>query len=905
MPRFVRRTWAGHGARASSERAGTGRLRRPVLAARRRVTAAQADLVAEGQNGILEMIASGAPLPETLDSLLRLIESSMPEVLGSILLLDADGKRLRHAAAPSLPPAFCRSIDGEPIGPSAGSCGTAAFRRDRVIVEDIENDPLWTDYRQLAAVHGLRACWSTPILNDRREVLGTFAMYFRTPGRPSERHLQVIRLTTHTAAIAITKQNGERERESLVGVLGERVKELTLLHGAARLLQRGRSLDDGLLSELVTLIPPAWKYPEVCEARIACGGLEARTPRWRKSPWTQSARIATGDGRSGILEVAYLEERPDATEGPFLAEERALLRSLADMASGYLERARVAAALQDSEAMFRSIFEKAAIGMTLVDMQGRIVKCNPELARLLGYEGSELAGVRFADITYPEDREANERLYRALAAGGRDHFRLEKRYLRKDGTIMWGELNVSLVPGESGAPRFTIGMVEDITARKEAEDRVRHLAYYEPVTGLPNRALLRDRLGRAMADARACKRPLALLLANLNNFREINDTLGHHNGDDLLRQVAASLRAVGGEPDTVACLGGDEYALLLTGVSGSSDVEAVVARLTAALRRPLSIAGIPVNVEASLGIALYPDHGDTPESLWQHADVALRAAKKTEQNHLFYHAEIDHYDPRRLALLGQLREAIERNELVLHYQPTIDLDTGVTVAVEALVRWQHPAHGLIYPDSFVPLAERTHLINPLTAWVLVNALDQGQAWRGAGLRLGLSANLSARNLHDPGLCAGILALARRSHFPLEHLTVEITESAIMADPALARNVLAQLHEAGIGLSVDDFGIGQSSLAYLRDLPISRMKIDRSFVMDFSSPRNAAIVRSAIELGHNLGLPVTAEGVEDERTMVTLRGMGCDVGQGNYFAKPMPVDRLTAWLRESPWKCVSS
>jgi diguanylate cyclase (GGDEF)-like protein/PAS domain S-box-containing protein len=535
-------------------------------------------------------------------------------------------------------------------------------------------------------------------------------------------------------------------------------------------------------------------------------------------------------------------------------------------------------------------------------MQGRIVRCNPELARLLGYAVTELTGLRFTDITHPEDREANEKLYRAVAAGGRDHFQLDKRYLRKDGTTMWGRLNVSLVPGESGSPRFTIGMVEDVSARKEAEDRVRHLAYYEPVTGLPNRASLRDALRRFMDDARARKRPLALLLANLNSFREINDTLGHHNGDDLLRQVAASLRAMGGEADMVACLGGDEYALLLTRISGSPDVEAVVERITAALRRPLGIAGIPVNVEASLGIALFPDHGDTPDLLWQHADVALRAAKAREQDRLFYQPEIDHYDPRRLALLGQLREAIERDQLVLHYQPKIDLRAGVTVAVEALVRWQHPAHGLIYPDSFVALAERTHLINPLTTWVLVSALGQGQAWRSAGLKLDLSANLSARNLHDPGLCAAILELAQRSRFPLEHLTVEITESAIMADPAHARNVLAQLHHAGIGLAMDDFGIGQSSLAYLRDLPISRLKIDRSFVTGFANPRNAAIVRSAIGLGHNLGLPVTAEGVEDERTMLALRDMGCDLGQGYYFAKPMPADLLADWLGESPWKC---
>jgi diguanylate cyclase (GGDEF)-like protein len=387
---------------------------------------------------------------------------------------------------------------------------------------------------------------------------------------------------------------------------------------------------------------------------------------------------------------------------------------------------------------------------------------------------------------------------------------------------------------------------------------------------------------------------------NLHNFRDINDTLGHANGDVLLRQVAASLRDALRESDLVACLGGDEYAILLARLGSRDDIDLVLAKIADSLARPFEVAGVPVNVEASLGIALFPEHGDNPDLLWQHADVALRAARERHVSHLFYGQGIDHYDPQKLALLGELSGAMASNQLALYYQPNIDLGTGIAIAAEALLRWPHPVHGMIPPDRFVPMTERTHLIHALTTWVLTSALRQGEAWRRTGMPLQISVNLSAHNLHNPALAREILDLARSSRFPLECLTLEITESAIMADPALARAVLTELHDAGIQLSIDDFGIGQSSLAYLKDLPISRMKIDKSFVIGFEEPRNAAIVRSAIELAHNLGLKVTAEGVENERSWRELQKLGCDLAQGYYFATPMPVDQFTAWLRESQW-----
>jgi diguanylate cyclase (GGDEF)-like protein/PAS domain S-box-containing protein len=434
----------------------------------------------------------------------------------------------------------------------------------------------------------------------------------------------------------------------------------------------------------------------------------------------------------------------------------------------------------------------------------------------------------------------------------------------------------------------------------ESEEKVTFLAYHDPMTGLGNRASMRRRLAEAIGLADARGDSFALMLMNINNFREINETLGHSNGDALLGDIAKRLSGAMWKSDMVACLGGDEFAILIPRLSRKGDIDLVLAKVEEVLHKPFLAAGLPINVEASIGIALYPDHGNSPDLLWQRADVALRSTKDRRVNHCYYDAGIDHYDAERLALMGEFRGAIDRNELVLHWQPSVDVATQRTIGAEALLRWQHPEHGLIYPDRFLPYVERTGLIHPLTAWVLANAMSQGHAWHENGFRLNLSVKISVRNLQNPNLATEILGMARSAPFPPERLTVEITESAIMEDPLRSRALLVELHTAGIRISMDDFGIGQSSLKYLKDLPISQMKVDKSFLIGYQEPHNRTIVRSAIALGHELEMTITAEGVEDEATFLALRELGCDVVQGYYFCKPLPPDAFIAWLRGSQW-----
>jgi diguanylate cyclase (GGDEF)-like protein len=422
-----------------------------------------------------------------------------------------------------------------------------------------------------------------------------------------------------------------------------------------------------------------------------------------------------------------------------------------------------------------------------------------------------------------------------------------------------------------------------------------HQALHDALTGLPNRELFADRLGQALRAADRELHPAALLLLDLDRFKDVNDTLGHHHGDQLLCEVGTRLQGALRQVDTVARLGGDEFAVLVPGATAEG-AAAVAEKVRTALQAPLTIDGVMLDLDASIGIAVYPDHGNDITELLQHADVAMYAAKQTHAGFMVYDPTVDQHSPRRLALLGGLRRALERDELLLHYQPKADLHTGRILGAEALVRWQHPDHGLLGPDEFIPLAERTGLIHPLTRWVLDAALRQAADWHRAGHHLSIAVNVSTRCLLDPGFPDEVAERLGAWQVPAGSLVLEVTESAVMADPARALDVLGRLHAMGVRLALDDFGTGYSSMAYLKALPVDELKVDRSFVGEMvTSPSDTMIVRSTIDLGHNLGLRVVAEGVETQDAWQTLEALGCDTAQGYYLGRPMPAADLEHWL----------
>jgi diguanylate cyclase (GGDEF)-like protein len=508
---------------------------------------------------------------------------------------------------------------------------------------------------------------------------------------------------------------------------------------------------------------------------------------------------------------------------------------------------------------------------------------------------SELAGARLGELV---GRPADEVLptFGNLDLAARAAAVLDSGSAADVDDIAWGagtpderHYSMHLFPLDDEAVGVSL---DDVTGPSLAAEALRRQATHDALTGLPNRVLLNDRLEVALAEARRTQGQVALLVKDLDQFKESNDALGHHHGDRLLQSLSRRLEDVLRDADTIARLGGDEFAILLTTNASRAAAVTVARRVSTALEQSFEVDDLTLQTNASIGIALYPDHALDPESLAKRADVAMYMAKRSAKPYAVYAAEHDRSSVRRITLLGELRRAIEMAELRVHHQPVFDLVTGRIVGTEALVRWQHPTHGLMPPAEFIDLAEVSGMIQQLTRWVTEQAVGEAASWPTGGEQLGVAVNLSVRNLYDPDLVRWFQRLLRDTAFAPDRLTLEITENEVMDDPMLAVDVLAQFHQLGVHTSIDDFGTGHSSLAYLKHLPIDELKIDRSFVGGMqSSESDATIVRSIIELGHNLGLTVVAEGVEDAATLELLERFGCDRAQGFHLAMPMASEDL--------------
>ena len=464
-----------------------------------------------------------------------------------------------------------------------------------------------------------------------------------------------------------------------------------------------------------------------------------------------------------------------------------------------------------------------------------------------------------------------------------------------------GAWNAGLTPLTAASAVFAVLLLFLVTRSfRNYERELETSALTDDLTGLPNRLLLFERAGPALVAARRDGRQTAMLLLDLDRFKEINDTLGHHFGDLLLQQMGPRIMSELRSTDMVARLGGDEFAVLMPAITGVADTLAAAERIRVAIGRPIQIEELSFELEVSIGVAVAPEHADTVNHLLQRADVAMYLAKQTRSGVALYDSGLDDHNPRKLALLSEFREAINQGQLILHYQSKDYLPSGDLCGVEALVRWDHPERGLVYPDEFIGLVENTALIHPLTTFVLDLALAQARTWLDSGREISVAVNISARSLLDLELPAAVMTVLRHHGVPPRLLTLEITESAIMGNPGRAREILLMLSDMGVQLAIDDFGTGYSSLAYLKTLPVHELKIDRSFVLNMvDNPNDAIIVRSVVDLGHNLGLRVVAEGVETEETARQLSNAGCTVAQGYLWGGPAPAADLDTYFERFP------
>lgn len=847
----------------------------------------QAETLLVGQNQVLEMIATGAPLPETLTTLVSLIEGQSPGMLGSILLLDEDGVHVRHGAAPSLPTEFVAAVNGQPIGPSAGSCGTAAYRKEAVFVEDIATDPLWANYKSAALPHGLHASWSTPIFDAQQRVLGTFAMYYRQPGLPLPEHRQLIDIVTHIAAIAITRHRAEaalweseeklllfiRNTPAAIAMFDRDMRYISFSHrwrtdyGLGEQELAGRSH-----YEVFPDLPERWKE---IHRRCLAGAIEKRDEdqflrtdgsvewvRWEVHPWR------TGQGNIGgiIIFSEVITERKQAE-----AELRKL--SLA--------------------------VNQSPSSIIITDLDANIEYVNDAFVKVTGFSREEVIGKNPRIFKSGKTPKAiYEDMWAHLNRG--EIWRGELIDKRKDGSEYFESVQISPVRQADGQITHYLEIKQDITEKKNAEDRIEKLVHFDQLTGLPNRSLLSDRFKYTRSLAKRSGGTLAVMFIDLDHFKNINDTLGYSIGNQLLIEVAKRIEAILREEDTVSRQGGDEFMLLLhdTDADGAANV---ATKLIEAVSQSCQVEQHELIITPSIGIAIYPEDGKDLETLSKNADVAMYRAKQAGRNDFrFYTPEMQEHSVRNLQLANALRHALARNELQLHYQPQLSIQDEHIIGAEALLRWKHPELGMISPAEFIPIAEDSGLIIPIGEWVLRTAARQLKDWIDGGLPpMVIAVNLSSvqfRQANITELITHILDEVKLSH---EYLELELTEAVAMSNPLAVIEVMDKLHEQGIRMSIDDFGTGYSSLSYLKKFKVYKLKIDQSFVSDVTdNPEDRAIVSAIINMASSLGIQTIAEGVETAEQLAFLRLQGCDEVQGYYFSKPLPAEQFEAFVKNN-------
>ena len=564
---------------------------------------------------------------------------------------------------------------------------------------------------------------------------------------------------------------------------------------------------------------------------------------------------------------------------------------------GWVPAQRFSAANRDL-AMFAKVVENISEGVMVTDHAGYILSVNQAFVEITGYTAAEAIGNRPNLLrSHHQQPEFYQAMWQAL---GRDGvWRGEIWNRRKNGEAYLQRLVINrVVTDDISQPRY-VGVFQDLTEQRQKDDHIHRLAYYDPLTGLPNRSLILDRIAHAVGRSDRKNERLALVCIDLDRFKHVNDELGHVAGDRLLKAVSERIKTRVRAMDTLARLGGDEFAVLLESLDSEDDCGHFAQDVLDAVAKPLMLDQHEIQLGASLGIAFYPEDAQDQATLLKHAEIAMYAAKDDGRGAFrYFRQNMMDTVMQRLAIEGELRKGIEAGELVLYYQPKIDLATDQVTAVEALIRWNHPVRGLVSPREFIPVAEESDLIVAIGDWVLAEAVRQLAEWQRQDVALKIAVNVTARQLERGDLARRIGGLLAEYGVAARFLGVEVTESQVMSDTDRTVAVLHELRAMGVPIALDDFGTGYSSLAYLRTLPLDVIKIDRAFVMHCDrNEQDAQIVKMIVALGHVLNLWVVAEGVENASQLERLSALGCDGGQGYYFSPPLPVDRLCEWIRE--------
>ncbi|MEO8456206.1 MAG: EAL domain-containing protein [Chloroflexota bacterium] len=611
--------------------------------------------------------------------------------------------------------------------------------------------------------------------------------------------------------------------------------------------------------------------------------------------------ILTRDGHVRELETHIRKKNGEIMDCLFTAELIEMDEGLCvlSLVQDITDRVRAEQTVRASEERFRALIEHGSDIILVLSSTGVIEYASPSTKTAMGYEPEELVGTNGFLLVNPEDMPAALASFQRTIGGGSEPIPLEFRAQHKDGSWRVLEAMSDPMPGQAVPIASIVVNCREITQRKQSEETIRHMAYHDALTGLPNRALLSDRLGVALAQARRSGQTLAIIFVDLDEFKLVNDTLGHSVGDELLHGAAERLTLLLRDGDTVARVGGDEFIVLLSNVERPEDALQIAERMRESLKEPYRVGNQELRATASIGISIYPNDGDDEATLLSNADTAMYRAKDAgRDNCQLYSSSMGEELRRRVTLENELRRAIEQEQLVVYYQPIIDMMTGEVVASEALVRWQHPERGLILPGEFIDVAERTGLIAPLSELVLHRAASDNCTWQNGGARkIPVAVNVSSRRFQSMGFGDITRRTLADTGLDPHCLHLEMTEGTLMEDVVRGAAVLKVLRDSGIQISIDDFGTGYSSLSYLRTLPIDSVKIDRSFVSGIGlHSEDRAVITAIIALARSLHLDVIAEGIETAEQLDFLRESGCRKGQGFLFAHPMPAGDFQALIK---------
>ena len=843
------------------------------------------------QRNVLQEIVNGSDLDELLDDLCRLVEELVPGTVASVMLYDLEANALRVRSAPSLPPEATEAFSCLVPGEGQGSCGNAVLKGTPVFVADALVDPRWDNVRDVARRFGIRHCWSIPVLGQDRKPVGTLAITGFEVREPSGFHMRLLQTASYLASIALQNAHSRAElarsearlteiADAMPGVIfRQEVQE-----GRARFTYVAPGAEDLLgvvAGELMQDADLLWSRVDErdrCLIDQVLGGNGSG--QVFKECWF---RLRLPDGNWRWIEAQARRVEEDATT--------AWVGIFFDASEQYERERRLHRA--------GLVFDHAQEGIMITNDKLEIIEVNPAFTRITGYEEDEVLGENPRILSSGRHGRAFYRqMWEHLRRDG--HWEGEIWNRRKNGEIYpeWLSITVARDP-RSGELQY-IGVFTDITRLKQSEEELAYLAHHDTLTGLPNRLMFRMRLDHALARARRDGRYVALLFIDLDRFKNLNDTLGHAFGDQILCQVAARLARVIREQDLVARLGGDEFVVLLEDLQDSEASGRVAEALIEVLRQPYTVEEREFFLSASIGISHFPVDGEQPDDLLRAADLALYQAKEEGRSTWRRHVpELSRRVQDFVDLEGSLRQALERGEFCFYYQPQVDARSRRVIGAEALIRWQHPEQGMIPPNRFLPLAEEIGLIVDIGDWVLNEACRQLVAWQQAGYGdLRVSVNLAGQQIMDPRLIAKVRDAIEEHGCPPGRLELEILESFVMRNAEESVRTLTEIRALGVGLAIDDFGSGYSSLAYLKRLPIDKLKIDQSLVFDIpDDPDDVAIAQAVIALGHSLGLTVCAEGVETLAQLQFLVGEGVDQIQGYHFSRPLPADAFLAYLRQ--------